>query len=109
MREGWRESNWSCIRGGHADTSRQSRVVQNKAGRDVTGVKWSWPQVGEAFRDPQLYFCMVNAFLSSVPNGGLTTFGSIVLNNFGFTELQVLLIEIPRSGLKHSTYCIGIR
>lgn len=40
----------------------------------------------------------VNAFLSSVPNGGLTTFGGIVLNSFGFTELQVLLVEIPRSG-----------
>ncbi|KAK4504848.1 hypothetical protein PRZ48_002811 [Zasmidium cellare] len=75
----------------------QSRVVQNKAGRDVTGVKWSWPQVAEAFKDPQFYFCMINAFLSSVPNGGLTTFGSIIMNNFGFTELQVLLVEIPRS------------
>lgn len=47
--------------------------------------------------DPQLYFSTINAFLSSVPNGGLTTFGSIILNSFGFTELQVLLIEIPRS------------
>lgn len=75
----------------------QSRVVQNKAGRDVTGVKWAWYQVGEAFRDPQLWFCMVNAFLSSVPNGCLTTFGSIINKSFGFTELQVLLVEIPRS------------
>lgn len=40
---------------------------------------------------------MANAFLSSVPNGGLTTFGSIINKNFGFTELQVLLVEIPRS------------
>lgn len=41
---------------------------------------------------------MVNAFLSSVPNGALTTFGSIIMKSFGFTELQVLLVEIPRSG-----------
>jgi MFS transporter, ACS family, allantoate permease len=46
-----------------------ARIVKNKAGRDVTGVKWSWPQVYEAFLDPQLWFCMINAFLSSVPNG----------------------------------------
>jgi ACS family allantoate permease-like MFS transporter len=46
-----------------------ARIVKNKAGRDVTGIKWSWPQVAEAFMDPQLYFAMVNAFLSSVPNG----------------------------------------
>ncbi|RMY02381.1 hypothetical protein D0868_07997 [Hortaea werneckii] len=76
-----------------------ARIVRNKAGRDVTGIKWSWDQTGEAFIDPQLYFCMFNAFLSSVPNGGLTTFANIMLNSFGFTELQVILIEIPRSAL----------
>ncbi|KAK5133332.1 hypothetical protein LTR08_007857 [Meristemomyces frigidus] len=74
-----------------------ARIVKNKAGRDVTGVHWSWPQAIEAFQDPQLWFCMVNAFLSSVPNGALTTFGSIMYNSFGFTQLQVLLVDIPRS------------
>ncbi|KAK5113733.1 hypothetical protein LTR85_010750 [Meristemomyces frigidus] len=74
-----------------------ARIVKNKAGRDVTGVKWSWPQVTEAFMDPVLYFSMVNAFLASVPNGALTTFGSIMYSSFGFTELQVLLVDIPRS------------
>lgn len=93
-----------------------ARILQNKAGRDVTGVNWTWPQVGEAFRDPQLWFCMLNAFLSSVPNGydleypvsgrlhqlthrrAFTTFSSILYNSFGFSKLQVLLIDIPRSG-----------
>ncbi|KAF7328846.1 MFS general substrate transporter-31 [Mycena venus] len=74
-----------------------ARILKNKAGRDVTGVKWDWEQVIEAFLDPQLYFCGLNAFLSSVPNGGLTTFGSIMYASFGFTELQVLLVGIPRS------------
>ena len=46
-----------------------ARILRNKAGRDVTGKKWKWNQVTEAFKDPQLYFAMVNAFLSSVPNG----------------------------------------
>ena len=90
--------------------------MRNKAGRDVTGRKWCWPQVSEAFKDPQLYFCMLNAFLSSVPNGlapsfnlpycistnecfsGLTTFGSLMYQSFGFTQLQVQLVDIPRSG-----------
>ncbi|KAL1384748.1 major facilitator superfamily domain-containing protein [Phyllosticta capitalensis] len=74
-----------------------ARVVKNKSGRDVTGVKWSWPQVSEAFKDPQLYFCCFNAFLSSVPNGGLSVFGSLMNQSFGFTNLQVLLMDIPRS------------
>jgi ACS family allantoate permease-like MFS transporter len=48
--------------------------MSNKAGRDITGVKWNWDQVGEAFRDPQLYFAMFNAFLSAVPNGYVSLF-----------------------------------
>ena len=48
-----------------------ARVLQNKAGRDVI-VKWKWSQVWEACRDPQLWFCTINAFLSSVPNGYLS-------------------------------------
>ncbi|KAK7513158.1 major facilitator superfamily domain-containing protein [Phyllosticta citriasiana] len=82
------------------DEKRMARPVcqeQLKVGRDVTGVKWSWPQVAEAFKDPQLYFCCVNAFLSSVPNGGLSTFGSLMNQSFGFTKLQVLLMDIARS------------
>jgi len=39
----------------------------------------------------------MNAFLSSVPNGGLTTFGSIINKSFGFTSLEVILYTIPRS------------
>lgn len=74
-----------------------ARIVKNKAGRDVTGVKWNWVQVSEAFMDPVLYFSTLNAFLSSVPNGGLTTFGSLMYNSFGFSELQVQLVDIPRS------------
>lgn len=46
-----------------------ARIVKNKTGRDVTGVRLNWAQVNEAFLDPVLYFSMVNAFLSSVPNG----------------------------------------
>ncbi|KAK7028360.1 MFS general substrate transporter [Favolaschia claudopus] len=66
-----------------------ARVVKNKAGRDTTGIKWNWQQVNEALTDPQCYF--------SGCNGGLSTFGIILSTSFGFTELQVLLVGIPRS------------
>ncbi|KAK0099519.1 hypothetical protein ONS95_000248 [Cadophora gregata] len=74
-----------------------ARIISNKAGRDVTGTKWNWDQVVEALKDPVLYFSTLNAFLSSVPNGGITTFGSLMYKSFGFTQLQVLLVGIPRS------------
>lgn len=31
-----------------------------------------------------------------MPNGGLTTFGSIVMTGFGFSNLQVVLLHIPQ-------------
>nr|OQO16559.1 hypothetical protein B0A51_12519 [Rachicladosporium sp. CCFEE 5018] len=74
-----------------------ARILSNEVGRDVTGVKETWSQVPDAFGDPQLWFCLFNAFLSSVPNGAFTTFASIMYNSFGFTQLEVLLIDIPRS------------
>ncbi|KAI9047893.1 hypothetical protein LZ554_007695 [Drepanopeziza brunnea f. sp. 'monogermtubi'] len=74
-----------------------ARILSNKAGRDVTGKEWNWAQVTEAFMDPVLWFSTFNAFLSSVPNGGITTFGSLLYKSFGFTQLQVLLVGIPRS------------
>lgn len=61
--------NWEMQGDANGWKFRAARILKNKAGRDVTGVKWAWPQVGEAFRDPQLWFSMINAFLSSVPNG----------------------------------------
>lgn len=74
-----------------------ARIMSNNTGHDRTAVKaWKWKQVRECLIDPCFWFAGLNAFLSSVPNGGITTFGSIIMKTFGFTELQVILIEIPR-------------
>ncbi|WVR08946.1 hypothetical protein IAU60_006005 [Kwoniella sp. DSM 27419] len=75
-----------------------ARVMKNNAGTDLTGRKtWRWDQVREAFCDPVLYFQFVNAFMSSVANGAITTFGTVINKSFGFTESQVILYSIPRS------------
>lgn len=75
-----------------------TRILSNNTGHDRTGVKkWRWEQAVECLIDPCFWFAGVNAFLSSVPNGGLTTFGSIITTSFGFTNLEVILLDIPRS------------
>ncbi|KAG9663072.1 major facilitator superfamily transporter, partial [Aureobasidium melanogenum] len=75
-----------------------ARIVSNNTGHDRTGVKkWQWKQVRECLIDPCFWFAGFNAFLSSLPNGGLTTFSSIINTSFGFTSLQVILLDIPRS------------
>ncbi|KAK0472893.1 MFS general substrate transporter [Armillaria novae-zelandiae] len=63
-----------------------TRILENQSGHDRTGTKvWKWNQARECLVDP------------CVPNGGLTTFGSIINTSFGFTSLQVILYTIPRS------------
>ncbi|WWC72941.1 uncharacterized protein I206_106905 [Kwoniella pini CBS 10737] len=75
-----------------------ARVMSNNAGTDLTGRKtWKWDQVKEAFMDPVMYFQFVNAFLSSVCNGAITTFGTVINKSFGFSESEVILYSIPRS------------
>ncbi|OCF56321.1 hypothetical protein L486_06263 [Kwoniella mangroviensis CBS 10435] len=75
-----------------------ARVMSNNAGTDLTGRKtWKWDQVIEAFKDPVMYFQFVNAFMSCVCNGSLTTFGTVINKSFGFTESEVILYSIPRS------------
>ncbi|KIY45715.1 MFS general substrate transporter [Fistulina hepatica ATCC 64428] len=73
-----------------------SRILENQSGHDRTGTTtWKWYQARECLIDPCFYFSGINAFLSSVPNGGLTTFGALLNKSFGFTNLQVILIGIP--------------
>ncbi|KAK1703412.1 major facilitator superfamily transporter [Colletotrichum lupini] len=87
-----------------------ARIISNNTGHDRTAIKgWKWKQVGECCRDPIFWFAGVNAFLSSVPNGGLTTFGSIIMTSFGFNNLQTILIDIPRSVMSVLIFiCVGL-
>ncbi|KAI8623157.1 MFS general substrate transporter [Xylariaceae sp. FL1651] len=76
----------------------QTRIMTNNTGHDRTAVKtWKWKQVRECLVDPCFWFAGINAFLSSVPNGGLTTFNAIINTGFGFSNLQVILLDIPRN------------
>ncbi|TRM55732.1 major facilitator superfamily domain-containing protein [Schizophyllum amplum] len=77
-----------------------TRIVRNQVGHDRTGTKeWKWYQARECLIDPCFWLAGFNAFCSSVPNGGLTTFGSIIVHDLGFSgrNLETILLSIPRS------------
>lgn len=52
-------------------------------------------QVIEAFRDPTTWFLCLYTFCVNIANGGLTAFGSLVIQGFGYKGLQALLIQMP--------------
>ncbi|KAK0435947.1 major facilitator superfamily transporter [Desarmillaria tabescens] len=69
-----------------------TRILENQSGHDRTGTK-----CGSGTKLGSVWSIHVNKRLSVVPNGGLTTFGSLINTSFGFTSLQVILYTIPRS------------
>ncbi|KAI1478632.1 MFS general substrate transporter [Daldinia eschscholtzii] len=74
-----------------------ARILSNNTGHDRTGIKdWKWGQVRECLGDPIFWVAGANAFLGSVPNGALTAFSGILTTSYGFTNLQNILLNIPK-------------
>lgn len=57
--------------------------------------QWKWSQFFEAFRDPRTYLYVLFSLLMNIPNGGITSFGSIVIKSFGFNDRLSLLLNMP--------------
>ncbi|GLA73371.1 hypothetical protein AtubIFM55763_004283 [Aspergillus tubingensis] len=63
---------------------------------NMTGIKSSefkWTQCIEAFLDAKTWLLCAITFFGQVPNGALTTFGTIVVNGLGFSTFNSLLIQ----------------
>ncbi|KAG7827093.1 hypothetical protein KL920_004753 [Ogataea angusta] len=69
------------------------RIVDNATG--VENNMWKWEQVKEAFLDVRVYLIMLFNFGINIPNGGLSTYNSIIINNLGFTPVKSALMGIP--------------
>lgn len=52
-------------------------------------------QVFEAFKDVRIWLVCLATLLSSIPNGGLSNFSSILLTTFGYTSQQALVLNAP--------------
>lgn len=57
--------------------------------------QWKWYQFFEAFKDPRTYLYVLYSLLMNIPNGGITTFGSLTIKSFGFGDRMSLLLGMP--------------
>ncbi|TPX07685.1 uncharacterized protein E0L32_010581 [Thyridium curvatum] len=71
------------------------RVASNMMG--IKGYEWKGYQVWHAVRDPKTWFILSFVLFTQLPNGGLTSFGSLVISGFGFDAFKTLLIGLPSS------------
>ncbi|WVQ69236.1 uncharacterized protein L199_007453 [Kwoniella botswanensis] len=54
-----------------------------------------WDQVIETVKDIKIYLYFLLGFFANVPNGATSNFGTLVIKGFGFSTLNVTLLQIP--------------
>lgn len=69
------------------------RLERNNAG--TISHEFNKSQFFEAFRDYKLYSCFFIVLLTGVPSGAVGTFGTIVINGFGFDHFDSLALTCP--------------
>lgn len=69
------------------------RLRENQTGIENKHLKAY--QVKEAFLDIKVYLFFVLGIVCNVPNGGISNFGTLIIQGFGFSQLGTTLLQIP--------------
>ncbi|CAH0004485.1 unnamed protein product [Clonostachys byssicola] len=72
-----------------------TRLADNRTGIATQDTKWKWDQALEAILDIKVWLVFFFNIAINIPNGGLVTFGSIIIKNLGFTSLEASLLTMP--------------
>ncbi|KAE8386271.1 major facilitator superfamily domain-containing protein [Aspergillus alliaceus] len=69
------------------------RLRMNQQGIETH--EWKWDHVKEAGLDIKSFFWFALMFAISIPSGGISTFGPLIIEAFGFDQFQTILFNIP--------------
>ncbi|KAK6197024.1 hypothetical protein LQW54_010940 [Pestalotiopsis sp. IQ-011] len=69
------------------------RLRENQTGVENKHLKWH--QVREAFLDVKMYLFFLLGLVCNVPNGGISNFGTLIIQGFGFSTLVTTLMQVP--------------
>ncbi|KAI0026123.1 putative MFS allantoate transporter [Xylariomycetidae sp. FL0641] len=69
------------------------RLRENQTGIENKHLKAY--QVKEAFADIKLYLFFLLGIVGNVPNGGISNFGTLIIQGFGYGTLVTTLMQIP--------------
>ncbi|GES60726.1 MFS transporter [Aspergillus terreus] len=69
------------------------RLRMNQQGMETN--EWKWEHVKEALLDIKSFFWFALMFSISIPSGGITTFGPLIVKSFGFDQFKTILFNIP--------------
>lgn len=69
------------------------RLRMNQMG--VVSREWRWDHLKESLIDAKTWFWFCLLFSISIPSGGISTFGPLIISTFGFDRFQTILFNIP--------------
>ncbi|GKZ66601.1 hypothetical protein AnigIFM60653_002810 [Aspergillus niger] len=69
------------------------RLAENRTG--IINKEWKWNQALEAAIDPKTWILFFFNIAINIPNGGLTTFSGIIIDNLGFSAVNTSLLNMP--------------
>ncbi|KAH8749465.1 major facilitator superfamily domain-containing protein [Hyaloscypha finlandica] len=69
------------------------RLAANKTG--IVNRKFKIDQAKEAFLDPKTWILFFFNIAINIPNGGLTTFGGLIIKGLGFSGINASLLSMP--------------
>ncbi|KAF2621378.1 MFS general substrate transporter [Macroventuria anomochaeta] len=70
-----------------------SRLRENNTG--IENKTFKPYQFREALRDPQVWLLAFITIAASIPNGAVSSFQSVIISGFGFSNKETALIQIP--------------
>ncbi|KAH8805071.1 major facilitator superfamily domain-containing protein [Xylogone sp. PMI_703] len=73
------------------------RVRENQTG--IENKKFKRSQFMEVILDVRTWLLSLIVILTNVPNGAVSSFSSIIIQNFGYDEYQSLLLNLPGCGV----------
>ncbi|KAJ5272921.1 hypothetical protein N7478_008046 [Penicillium angulare] len=79
-------------------TAREKYIIIQRKAADNTGIEsktFKMEQVWEAALDIKTWLIWIAIAALQVPNGGLTTFNTIIISGLGFDSLQTSLLAMP--------------
>ncbi|KAL1794997.1 hypothetical protein ACET3X_006813 [Alternaria dauci] len=69
------------------------RLRANQMG--IQSGEWKWDQVWETFVDFKTWCWFIAIIAISIASGGISTFGNLIIRDFGYTNFQSILFNIP--------------
>lgn len=81
------------------------RLERNNAG--TISHTFNKAQFIEAFRDYKLWSCTLIILLTGVPSGAIGTFGTVVINGFGFSHFDSLALTCPIGAITAIAILVG--